>query len=62
VVIPSSSYGAAGSVTALLPSGALGNGLRAALMDGAMPVVPLVVLAAWTAVGTALTARTFSWE
>lgn len=62
VVIPSSSYGAFGSVVAFLPSGALGNGLRAALMEGAMPVVPLVVLAVWTAAGTALTARTFTWE
>jgi ABC-2 type transport system permease protein len=62
VVIPSTSYGAAGPVLELLPSGALGNGLRAALVEGAVPVVPLVVLAAWTAVGTALTARTFRWE
>jgi ABC-2 type transport system permease protein len=62
VVIPSSSYGALGSFVALLPSGALGNGLRAALMDGPMPVVPLVVLAAWATVGTVLTSRTFTWE
>ena len=62
VVIPSSSYGAGGSVVALLPSGALGNGLRAALMDGTVPVVPLLVLAVWTAAGTVLTSRTFTWE
>lgn len=62
VVIPSSSYGAAEPLVELLPSGALGNGLRAALMDGVVPVVPLLVLAVWAAVGTALTSRTFKWE
>ena len=62
VVIPSSSYGAFGSFLELLPSGALGNGLRTALMEGATPVVPLLVLAAWAAAGTALTSRTFKWE
>jgi len=62
VVVPSTSYGAAAPFVELLPSGALGDGLRVAFLDGAVPVVPLVVLAVWTAVGTALTARTFSWE
>ena len=62
LVIPASSYGAAEPLVALLPSGALGNGLRAALMDGVVPVVPLLVLVVWTAVGTALTSRTFKWE
>jgi ABC-2 type transport system permease protein len=62
VVIPSSSYGATAPLVELLPSGALGNGLRAALMDGVVPVVPLLVLAVWAAVGTALTSRTFKWE
>ncbi len=62
VVIPSSSYGPLAPVVALLPSGALGNGLRAALMDGAMPVVPLLVLAVWAGFGTVLTSRTFKWE
>jgi cytochrome c oxidase assembly protein subunit 15 len=38
------------------------NGLRAALIDGAFPLVPVLVLAAWAAVGTVLTARTFRWE
>jgi ABC-2 type transport system permease protein len=62
VVIPTSSYGGFGPLVELLPSGALGDGLRAALMDGGLPVVPLLVLAAWTGVGTVLTARTFKWE
>lgn len=62
VVIPSTSYGAFAPLVELLPSGALGNGLRATLMDGSVPVVPLVVLAVWAAVGTVLTSRTFKWE
>lgn len=62
VVIPSSSYGAVGPLVGLLPSGALGDGLRTALIDGAVPVVPLLVLVAWAVLGTALTSRTFKWE
>ncbi|HSE07408.1 MAG TPA: ABC transporter permease [Nocardioidaceae bacterium] len=62
VVIPSSSYGAAAPLLELLPSGALGNGLRDALIDGTVSVVPLLVLAIWAAIGTALTSRTFTWE
>ena len=62
VVFPAGSYGAAGTVLGLLPSGALGSGMRTAFLDGGFPVVPLVVLAAWTAAGATLTARTFSWE
>lgn len=62
VVLPSHSYGGAGHVLALLPSGALGNGLRSAFLDGNLPILQVGVLAAWAAVGTALTARTFTWE
>jgi ABC-2 type transport system permease protein len=62
VVFPARSYGSAGGVLSLLPSGALGSGMRTAFLDAGFPVVPLIVLAAWTLVGTALTARTFRWE
>ncbi|MGH3370060.1 MAG: ABC transporter permease [Nocardioidaceae bacterium] len=62
VVIAASNYGVAAPVVAALPSGALGDGLRAALAEGAVPVVPLLVLAAWAVVGTVLTSRTFTWE
>ncbi|CAM3789084.1 ABC transporter permease [Nocardioides zeicaulis] len=62
VVLPTSSYGAASSVIAWLPSSALGEAVRAALLDAHVDVRSLLVLAAWTAVGTALTARTFRWE
>jgi hypothetical protein len=36
--------------------------MRTALLTGGFAVGPLLVLAGWTAVGTLLTARTFSWE
>jgi ABC-2 type transport system permease protein len=62
VVFPARSYGAAGGVLSLLPSGALGSGMRTAFLDAAFPVGPLLVLLVWTLVGTALTARTFRWE
>ena len=62
VVLPVSAYGGAGVVLSALPSAALGTGLRTALIDGAFPLVPVLVLAAWAAVGTVLTTRTFTWE
>ncbi len=62
VVIPVTSYGSFGEVAQWLPSGALGEAMRAALIDGALDGRAMIVLVAWTAVGTALTATTFSWE
>ncbi|MGZ4443172.1 MAG: ABC transporter permease [Nocardioidaceae bacterium] len=62
VVFPTTSYGGFGEVLQYLPSGALGTGMRTALIDGAFPVGNLVVLAAWAVVGTVLTARTFKGE
>jgi len=62
VVFPADSYGRAAGVLSWLPSAALGSGLRTALIEGAFPGAPLLVLVAWTVVGTALTARTFRWE
>ncbi|MFZ1652398.1 MAG: ABC transporter permease [Candidatus Nanopelagicales bacterium] len=51
------------SATELLPSGALGNGLRDVLLNGStMPVGPLLVLAAWFLFGLIVAARTFRWE
>lgn len=62
VVLPTSAYGAFGEVAALLPSGALGDAMRAALSDGAVAVRDLLVLACWAVVGAVATARTFTWE
>ncbi|MGZ4437854.1 MAG: ABC transporter permease [Nocardioides sp.] len=62
VVLPAGSYGGASGVLRLLPSGALGSAMRDSLIGGVVPLVPLLVLAVWSAVGTLLTARTFTWE
>jgi ABC-2 type transport system permease protein len=45
-----------------LPSGALGEALRAALEHGSLALGPVLTLALWTAVATALTIRTFRWD
>jgi ABC-2 type transport system permease protein len=62
VVFPATSYGGFGSVLRYLPSGALGTGMRTALLDGAFPTANLVVLAVWAVIGTMLTSKTFTWE
>lgn len=62
VVLPRSSYGGFGTVLSALPSGALGDALRAAFLDGRLAVVPLLVLVVWAAAGTTLAARFFKWE
>jgi ABC-2 type transport system permease protein len=46
----------------LLPSGALSDGLRAALGHGGLPAMDLLVLAAWAVAGIAIAARAFRWE
>jgi ABC-2 type transport system permease protein len=62
VVFPAGAYGSGAEVLRLLPSGALGGAMRVAFLQGAFPAVQLIVLAVWAALGTLLTARTFSWE
>ncbi|GAA5119675.1 ABC transporter permease [Alloalcanivorax gelatiniphagus] len=62
VVLPTSTYGDAGGLIQWLPSGALGEAVRAALVDAQIDGRSLLVLAAWAALGTVLTARTFTWE
>jgi len=62
VVLPTSSYGAFGHIARWLPSGALGNGMRDALINGHVDWTSLMVLACWAALGATLTARTFQWE
>ena len=62
VVLPTSAYGAAAPAIEWLPSAALGEAMRAALVDATIDGRSLLVLAAWAAVGTLLTARTFRWE
>lgn len=62
VVLPTSSYGAAAGVIQWLPSAALGDAMRAAQVDARLDATALLVLLVWGAVGTLLTARTFTWE
>lgn len=49
-------------VAALLPSGALGDGLREAFINGRLAGVPLLVLVVWGTVATVLASRTFRWS
>ena len=62
VVLPMSAYGDFGEVVRWLPSGALGNAMREALIEATVSWRDLGVLGAWTGMGTVLTARTFRWE
>lgn len=45
-----------------LPSGALGDVLRGALLDGTLPLAPVLVLVGWTVLLGALAARLFRWH
>lgn len=62
IVPPAEMPSALAGVVALLPSGALGDGLRAAFIEGRLAGIPLLVLAVWGAVATALASRTFRWS
>jgi ABC-2 type transport system permease protein len=62
VILPASAYGAYGQVAQWLPSGALGEAMRDALLDGTVAWRDLAVLLGWSVIGTVATARTFSWE
>ncbi len=50
------------SVAAWLPSGALGEALRAALTHGGVDLRALAALALWGAVGTLAARRLFRWS
>lgn len=62
-VLPSPAYPSPwDTVVSLTPSGALGDGLRAALGSGAFDWVALLVLLVWTAVFAGLARRLFRWS
>ncbi|HZI98630.1 MAG TPA: ABC transporter permease [Actinomycetales bacterium] len=62
VVVPASTLPAPLSDLApLLPSGALGDAMRAALTDGAVDGVALVVLVVWAVAASAAVRRWFRW-
>jgi ABC-2 type transport system permease protein len=54
--------GALGTVAAYLPSGALGDAVRTAFVDGGWPLAQWAVLVVWGAVGAGLAARFFRWS
>ena len=62
VLLPASAAGPLAPVVALLPSGALGEGLRTALGTGTVPGVALAVLAVWTVVAVLAARRWFRWD
>jgi len=62
IVPPAQQPAVLAHVGALLPSGALGNGLREAFVAGRLAAVPLLVLVVWGAVATYLASRTFRWS
>lgn len=63
ILVPLERYpDGARAVLELLPSGALGQGLRDAFASGAPGLLPVLVLVAWSAVAATATARTFRWE
>ncbi len=53
---------AVAGVAGILPSAALGDGLRTALAAGTFGIGPLLILLGWGAVATLLASRTFRWS
>jgi ABC-2 type transport system permease protein len=63
LIVPLERYpGGTHRVLELLPSGALGQGLRDAFHGGSPGLLPVVVLLVWALIAGLLTARTFRWE
>lgn len=62
LVPPSSMPGWWAHVATFLPSGALGEAMRGALLEGSVPALSVVVLLAWTFVLGAAVNRLFRWH
>lgn len=63
LIVPLTRYpGPAHRALELLPSGALGEGLRDAFAGHHPGMLPIVVLLVWAGAATALTVKTFRWE
>ncbi len=63
VIIPAASLpDAAAPFIAVLPSAALGDGLRGALLDGHLDLVACLVLLAWAALSSLAAIRWFKWS
>ncbi len=62
LVPPDQLPGALAHLAAFLPSGALGEAMRGALQGTGVPGLPVLVLAAWTALLAWAAARFFRWQ
>ena len=62
VLVPTDTYGPASSFLLWFPSGALGEGMRTALIDGQQASFSVLVLAVWAIGGAMLASRSFKWE
>ncbi len=62
LIVPLSRYGGAQNVLQLLPSGALGQGLRDGFHGASPGILPVVVLVVWAGIAGATAAKTFKWE
>ncbi|WP_425954130.1 ABC transporter permease [Xylanimonas sp. McL0601] len=62
LVPPDRLAGPLAHIAALLPSGALGEAMRGALLGGGVPVASIVVLLAWTVAFGWSAARLFRWQ
>ena len=63
VIVPRASVsGVGGTLMGWLPSAALADGLRGALVDGALLWPAVGVLVVWAVAATALARRTFRWS
>ena len=50
------------TIVSFLPSAALGDGLRAALVEGSFPLAEILILLAWAALTSALASRLLRWS
>ncbi|MFC6152538.1 ABC transporter permease [Nocardioides yefusunii] len=62
VLVPVANYGVVSNFLLWFPSGALGEGLRTALLDGQQASFSVLVLAVWAVIGAMLASRYFKWE
>lgn len=62
VVVPTDRMGSFGTLARALPSGALGDAMRAALQHGRLAVGACAVLAGWALVAGVAAARWFRWD
>ena len=62
VILPATAYGGFGEIATWLPSGALGEAMRDALVEGTIAWRDLAALAGWAVLGSVAASRTFQWE